>query len=124
MDFDNLRHRFFALVCKLGAENRHEIYGRLIFQGSPQFTYITPITMYLLIEIRQNICINCHGNYIEVNKFNYVLKDDIFRSYSQKSVLKSDFCGGVCQLKNARTILHGPSLSEVFCSLEMETAWH
>ena len=39
-----------------------------IFQGKPQLTEITTINMYLLIEIRHNILIQCTGIYIEVKK--------------------------------------------------------
>ena len=42
------------------------------------------VSICLLIEIRHNILIQCHGNYIEVNKFNYMLEIDILRNFSQK----------------------------------------
>ena len=38
----------------------------------------------IVIEIRHNILIQCHGNFIEVNKFNYMLEIDILRNFSQK----------------------------------------
>ena len=39
------------------------------FQGRPQYTQITTINMYFLIEIRHNTLIQYHENYfIEVEK--------------------------------------------------------
>ena len=45
-----------------------QILGVLFFQRKPQNTLITTINMYLIIQIRHNILIQCHGNYIEVEK--------------------------------------------------------
>ena len=43
--------------------------------------------MYLLIEIRHNILIQCYGNLIEKD-FNYMLEIDLLRNYLQhKSVV-------------------------------------
>ena len=39
---------------------------------------IATINMYLLIEIRQNILIQCHGIYIEAVKLNSILENIIF----------------------------------------------
>ena len=51
--------------------------------------------MYLLIvEVRYNISIYCHGNCIEVNKFNYMLETDILRKLL--GVLRGDFLGFGC----------------------------
>ena len=41
------------------------------------------MNMYFLIEIRHNILVQCHGNYIEVRKCNYMLEVDILRKNSQ-----------------------------------------
>ena len=38
------------------------------FQGRQRYTEVTTINMYLLIKIRHNIIIQCHGNYIKVAK--------------------------------------------------------
>ena len=48
-------------------------------QGGPQYTKISTINMYKFIKIRHDIdiLIQCHGNHIEVKKFNYMLKIDI-----------------------------------------------
>ena len=43
-----------------------QVFGHPIFQKRPQYTQITTINMYLLIEIRQSILILCHGIYIQV----------------------------------------------------------
>ena len=41
--------------------------------------------MYLLIEIRLTILIQCHGNYIEVKKLlKYMLEIGILGNYSKK----------------------------------------
>ena len=39
--------------------------------------------MYNLIKIRHDILKQCHGNYMEMKKFNYMLEIDIFRYSSQ-----------------------------------------
>ena len=48
------------LTCK--------IFGCPIFQGGPQYTQITTIVMYLLVEIRHYVHMQCHGNNNEVRK--------------------------------------------------------
>ena len=40
--------------------------------------------MYLLIEIRHDVHIQCHENYIEVKKINYMLEIDILRKLLTK----------------------------------------
>ena len=42
--------------------------GIPIFQGRSQYIQITTINMGLLIDIRRNIFLECHGNYIEMDK--------------------------------------------------------
>ena len=68
-----------------------------IFQGIPEYTYITTITfnMHLLIEIRHDTLIKCKWSCIEVEKFNNMLEIDIFRNSSQRSlgVLRDGFEG-------------------------------
>ena len=54
-----------------------------VIEGRLQFTQITTINKHLLIKIRQNNLIRCHGNYIEVNKFDHMLEIDILRNSSQ-----------------------------------------
>ena len=39
--------------------------------------------MYKFIKIRHDILIQCHGNYMEMKKFNYMLEIDILRNSSQ-----------------------------------------
>ena len=70
-----------------------KIFGCPIFQGRPQNTQIATINMYLLIEIRHDILIQCHGNFIELRKSNYMLEIYILRNFSQTilGVLRGDF---------------------------------
>ena len=67
--------------------------GHPLFQWKPGYTQFPTINMYLLIEIRHDILIECHGNYIEEEKFNYMLKNDILKMSSQNNmcVLMSEF---------------------------------
>ena len=51
--------------------------------GRPQYSQITTINVYLPNEIKHNIHILCHGNYIEVEKIDYMLEIDILRNYSK-----------------------------------------
>ena len=46
--------------------------------------------MYKFIQIRHDIHMQCHGNYMEMKKFNYI---DILRNSSQKllAVLRGAF---------------------------------
>ena len=61
-----------------------KIFGRLNFQGGPQYTQISIINMYEFIKIRHNILnIQCHGNHMERKKLNYMLEIDISRNSSQ-----------------------------------------
>ena len=50
--------------------------GHPIFQGWPQYTLITTINMYSLIEIMHNIHTKCR-NYIEVENLRYMFEIDI-----------------------------------------------
>ena len=43
-----------------------KVFGRPTFQGRPPYLQISTMNMYLLIEIRHDILIQCHENYIEV----------------------------------------------------------
>ena len=57
----------------------------LFFKGDYGIlSVITTINIYLLIEIRHNILIQCHRNFIEVEYFNYVLEIGILRNCPQK----------------------------------------
>ena len=44
---------------------------------------LTPVNMYKFIKIRHDILIQCHGNYMGMEKFNYMLEIDILRNSSQ-----------------------------------------
>ena len=50
------------------------------------YTQITTIDTKLLIEKRQNILKQCHGNYTEVKKVNYMLEIVISKNYSQRDL--------------------------------------
>ena len=39
--------------------------------------------MYEFIKMRHDIIIQCHGNYMKMKKFNYMLEIDILRNSSQ-----------------------------------------
>ena len=73
-----LQGRFRNWVTKISIH-------QTVFQGKPQNTLISTINMYLLFGIRHNNLTqsHCHGNYIEVKIFNYMLKIDILRNSSQ-----------------------------------------
>ena len=60
--------------------------------------------MYFLNEVKHNVHIQCHGNYIELKMFNYMLEIDILRNSSQMfgGVLKGDF-GGYGHPNDAQT---------------------
>ena len=53
-----------------------KILGHHIFQQIPQYAQITTIDMYLLIEIMHDIPVQCHGNYIEVEKLQLSYSSD------------------------------------------------
>ena len=59
--------------------------GVQIFKGGAQYTQISNINMYAFIEIRHDILIQCHRNYMETKKVNYMVEIDILRNSSQKS---------------------------------------
>ena len=42
------------------------------------------MNVYKSIKIRYDILIQCHGNYVEMKKFNYMLEIDILRNSSAK----------------------------------------
>ena len=63
-----------------------KVFGRLNFLGGPQHTQISTINMYRFIKIRHDILMQCHGNYMEMKKFNYMIEIDILRNSSQKSL--------------------------------------
>ena len=45
-------------------------FGGVLFFKKKQYTEVTTINMYLLnVKGRQNIIIQCHGNYIEGEEF-------------------------------------------------------
>ena len=60
-----------------------ENFGSPNFLGGPQYIQISTIKMYKLIKIRQDILIQCHWNYMEMEKFKYMLEIDILRNSSQ-----------------------------------------
>ena len=59
-----------------------KFWGVQIFRGGPQYTQISTIKMYKYNKIRHDILIQCHGNYMEMKKFNYMLEIDILRNSS------------------------------------------
>ena len=68
--------------------------GCPILQGTSKYTLITIMNMYLLVEIWHYILIQCHGDFVEVEKNQlYMLEIDILRNYQQKilGVLRDDF---------------------------------
>ena len=50
-----------------------------VFQVKQHYIWLITTIMYLLIAIRQDIIIQHHGNYIEVQIFNYMLENDMSR---------------------------------------------
>ena len=54
-----------------------KIYGRPNLEGEQQYTQISTINMFIFIEIRQYILIQCHGNYMEMKTLNNMLEFDI-----------------------------------------------
>ena len=56
-----------------------------IFKGDgPQYTQISVANMCEFIKISYDIPIQCHGNYMEIKEFNYMLEIDFLRNDSQK----------------------------------------
>ena len=70
-----------------------KLLGVQIFKGGTQYTQISTINMYKFIKIRHDILIQCHGNYMEIRKFNYMLEIEILRNSSQNilGVLRGAF---------------------------------
>ena len=64
-----------------------------IFQGRSPYTHITTTNMYLLIEIRHNILIQCHKNCSDVNEIPIMCLELTLRNFSLKKldVLRGDF---------------------------------
>ena len=62
------------------------------------YSKFSSTNIYLLIEIKHNILIECHLNYIEMIKFNYMLENDIFWNSSQFFLggQRGDFLGLGC----------------------------
>ena len=60
-----------------------KIFGRPNFIGGTQYTQISTINRYRFIKIRHDILIQCHVNYTEMKKFNYMHEIDILRNSSQ-----------------------------------------
>ena len=58
-----------------------------------QYTQISTINMYRFIKIRHDILIQCHGNYMVIRKFNYMLEINISRNSTKKNlgVLRAAF---------------------------------
>ena len=52
--------------------------------------------MYLLIEIKHIILIQCDRNYIDMKKLNYMLEVEILRYYIHTGVLRDTFWGFGC----------------------------
>ena len=51
--------------------------GVPFFLVEAQYTQISTINMHKMIEIRHTILIQCHGNYIVMTKFSYMLEIDM-----------------------------------------------
>ena len=68
-------------------------WGVQIFKGGSQYTQISTMNMYKFIKIRHDIIKQCHGNYMEMKKFNYKLEIEIFRNFTLKElgVLRGSF---------------------------------
>ena len=76
--------KWLKIKMPLSCQNCPVIDGRLTVECP--YTQITTINVYLLIEIQYNILLQCHGNYIEVGKFNVMLENDILRNCSRKTL--------------------------------------
>ena len=63
------------------------------FKGDHNILIISTINMHKSIKIRHDILIQCHGNYMEIKEFNYILEIDILRNSSQRflGVLRGAF---------------------------------
>ena len=63
--------------------------------------------MYKFIKIMHDILIECHGNYMEMKKVNYMLEIDIFRNSSQKNwgVLRGAYQGFGCPKRHPDALL-------------------
>ena len=83
-----------------------KFWGVQIFKGEHN-THISTINMYKFIKIRHDIIIQCHGNYMELKKFNYMLETDILRNSSQKvlGALRGAFKGFGCPKRHPDTLL-------------------
>ena len=65
----------FARILKLGAKIANcKILGHPILHGRPQYTQITTIKIYLLIELRYYFHVYVIGFILGFEKFNYVCK--------------------------------------------------
>ena len=90
--------------------------GGQIFKGGPQYTQISTINMYKFIKIRQDILLQCHGNHMEMKRFNYMLEIDILRNCSQKDlgVLGSAFYGSGCPKRHPDDLLAKTMRPKIF----------
>ena len=70
--------------------------------------------MYRFIKIRHDILIQCHENYMEMKKINYMLEIDILRNSSQffGGVLRGAFEGFGCPKRHPAG-LDGPQKDQV-----------
>ena len=68
------------------------------FASGTTIYYNFNINMYKLIEIRHNILIQCHGNYIMIKKYNYMLEIHLLKIPHIKNlgILRGASKGFVC----------------------------
>ena len=64
----------------------YDILGHSIFQGKPNILRLQLYIYVLPIEIRHNVHMQYHGNYIEVKIINYMLEFDTLRNFPQKQI--------------------------------------
>ena len=60
------------------------IWASKFVRGTTIYTLKSTINLYKFIKIRQNILKQCHGNYMEMKKFNYMLEIDILKKSLSK----------------------------------------
>ena len=78
IDTEIFRHQCVNMTWK---KNRN--FGHPYFYGGQYILKILTIKMCKYIKIRHNIVLQCHGNYMEMKKFNYIREIDIFINSSQ-----------------------------------------
>ena len=90
--------------------------GVQIFKGDHNILRNQPLRCINFIKIRHNICIQCHGNHMDLKKFNYMLEIDILRNSPQRflGVLRGAFLRFGCTKRHPDALLAKTMVGTVY----------